>query len=67
MEALNRVDSEFSQEALGALKKSSPTSLKVTLEQLRRGSLQTIHDCFVMEYNMTQHILVRPRSSNLIF
>jgi enoyl-CoA hydratase len=41
------------QEAVNALKRRSPTSLKVTREQLTRGSNMTFTDCLRMEYRMS--------------
>lgn len=34
------------------LRRMSPTSLKITLEQIRRGSKQSLRDCFDMEFRM---------------
>mmetsp|Transcript_3901 Transcript_3901/g.5098 ORF Transcript_3901/g.5098 Transcript_3901/m.5098 type:complete len:255 (+) Transcript_3901:131-895(+) len=48
-------ESKFGQKTLDVLKKMSPTSLKVTLEGLRRGlEMHTIADCLKMEYRMSQ-------------
>ncbi|KAL7528040.1 hypothetical protein ACHAWF_002416 [Thalassiosira exigua] len=48
-------ESEFVQSTLKALKQMSPTSLKVTLEGLRRGAnAQTISQALKMEYRMAQ-------------
>mmetsp|Transcript_36463 Transcript_36463/g.77738 ORF Transcript_36463/g.77738 Transcript_36463/m.77738 type:complete len:395 (-) Transcript_36463:272-1456(-) len=47
--------SHFGQSTLKTLKKMSPTSLKVTLEGLKRGSkAQTIGEALQMEYRMSQ-------------
>eukprot|EP00163_Fabomonas_tropica_P029760 TRINITY_DN6508_c0_g1_i11.p1 TRINITY_DN6508_c0_g1~~TRINITY_DN6508_c0_g1_i11.p1 ORF type:complete len:135 (+),score=29.62 TRINITY_DN6508_c0_g1_i11:381-785(+) len=35
----------------------SPTSLKVTLEQMNRGRTLSIGDCFKMEFRMAQHFM----------
>jgi enoyl-CoA hydratase/carnithine racemase len=54
--------SDFSQAALEAIKKQSPTSLKVTLEGLKRGATcTTIDDDLKMEYRMAK-ACVRPGS-----
>lgn len=45
---------------LDTLKSVSPTSLKVTLEQLRRGSKMCIAECFKMEYKLVQQFLQTP-------
>ncbi|KAJ3348699.1 hypothetical protein HDU83_001102 [Entophlyctis luteolus] len=47
----------WSSETLQTLKKMSPTSLKVTLEQLRRGRQEDFATCFRMEYRMVQESL----------
>ena len=48
-------DSEFSKKTLSTLDRMSPTSLKVTLEGLKRGkSLPTIKEVLEMEYRMAQ-------------
>lgn len=55
VETLEGLDTEFCRATLQTLRSVSPTSLKVTLEGLRRGSrLQNISDDFVMEYRMSQ-------------
>jgi enoyl-CoA hydratase/carnithine racemase len=52
---LNSMDNAFSQTTLVSLAKLSPTSLKVTLEGLRRGAdCETIGDVLQMEYRMSQ-------------
>ncbi len=43
--------------ALGALGKMSPTSLKVTLEQLVRGRTLDINACFEMELEMSMNFM----------
>jgi enoyl-CoA hydratase/carnithine racemase len=55
VETLEGLDTEFCRTTLQTLRSVSPTSLKVTLEGLRRGSrLRNIGDDFVMEYRMSQ-------------
>ena len=49
--------SEFAQKALKMLSGKSPTSLKVTLEQLRRGKDLDIAHVFRMEYRLTQNFM----------
>ena len=39
------------------MQEASPTSLKVTLKQLRKGSKMDISKCFKMEYRMVQQFL----------
>jgi enoyl-CoA hydratase/carnithine racemase len=50
---LEKGDTDFCKDTLASLKKLSPTSLKVSLEGLRRGSeLGTIGEDLQMEYRM---------------
>eukprot|EP00927_Polykrikos_kofoidii_P010776 TRINITY_DN14556_c0_g1_i1.p1 TRINITY_DN14556_c0_g1~~TRINITY_DN14556_c0_g1_i1.p1 ORF type:complete len:392 (-),score=77.72 TRINITY_DN14556_c0_g1_i1:377-1552(-) len=49
LERLARDGDEWSTKTLSTLKKMSPTSLKVTFEQLKRGATQSTHDNFAME------------------
>ncbi|KAJ8655651.1 hypothetical protein O0I10_008740 [Lichtheimia ornata] len=57
VEALEKEGSEWSIETLKALKAVSPTSLKVTLQQLRAGANLTLGQCFKMEYHLVQKFL----------
>jgi len=43
---------EWAARTVGALERASPTMLKVTLEQLRRGASMTLAECFRMELNL---------------
>ena len=52
--ALAAEDSDWARETLRILQAKSPTSLKVTFEQLRRGAGLAIEEVLVMEYRMTQ-------------
>ncbi len=52
--ALETEGSDWSRETLKILQAKSPTSLKVTFEQLRRGAGLAIEEVLVMEYRMTQ-------------
>ena len=48
-------ESQFAQSTLEALKQMSPTSLKVTLEGLKRGlKLNNVGECLAMEYRIVQ-------------
>ncbi|KAL7432505.1 hypothetical protein ACHAXM_003151 [Skeletonema potamos] len=48
-------DSQFGQSTLNTLKQMSPTSLKVTLEGLKRGAkLSSVGEALQMEYRMSQ-------------
>jgi len=54
-DALEREGDDWGRAQLAQLQKGSPTSMKVTLEQLRRGSrLDSFEDCMTMEYRLSQ-------------
>jgi enoyl-CoA hydratase len=55
--ALEADGSGWAEETLKTLRAKSPTSLKVTFEQLRRGAGLSIEDVLVMEYRMTQSFM----------
>ena len=57
--AVEKEDSEWGKETLKLLKGVSPTSLKITLQQLRTGATLTLGQCFKMEYHLVQKFLVR--------
>lgn len=54
---LEGAGSAFAAAALGHLAGKSPTLLKVTLEQLRRGAALDFDGCMTMEYRMVRHAL----------
>jgi enoyl-CoA hydratase/carnithine racemase len=55
VDTLEKLDTEFARSTLKTLRSMSPTSLKVTLEGLRRGyRLKSIEDDFRMEFRMVQ-------------
>jgi 3-hydroxyisobutyryl-CoA hydrolase len=51
---------DFAKKQLDSLKLMSPTSLKITLAQLRHGSKLDIASCFRMEYEMVKEFLTTP-------
>ncbi|KAJ3176456.1 hypothetical protein HK101_010444 [Irineochytrium annulatum] len=55
--ALEREGTSWSKATLSTLKSMSPTSLKVTLRQLRKGRSSHFAQCFQMEYAMVQQFL----------
>ncbi|KAG2225376.1 hypothetical protein INT45_005620 [Circinella minor] len=55
--AVEKEDSEWGKETLKLLKGVSPTSLKITLQQLRTGATLTLGQCFKMEYHLVQKFL----------
>lgn len=52
---LQQDPSPWCQELALSLQQKSPLSLKVTLEQLRRGKALTLDACLKMEYTLAQH------------
>lgn len=52
IENLKNDNSEFAANTLKSLSKMSPTSLKVTLEQLSLGKNLTLNECLNMEYRI---------------
>jgi 3-hydroxyisobutyryl-CoA hydrolase len=60
-EILSAVEKEpetaWRQETLKALNAMSPTSLKVTLQQIRNGSTLSLAQCFKMEFHLVQKFL----------
>jgi enoyl-CoA hydratase/carnithine racemase len=62
VDSLQKLDTDFGRETLANLDKMSPTSLKITLEGLRRGSkLHTVGEDLQMEFRMSQSCM-RPGS-----
>uniref|UniRef100_A0AAV1T4X6 3-hydroxyisobutyryl-CoA hydrolase n=1 Tax=Peronospora matthiolae TaxID=2874970 RepID=A0AAV1T4X6_9STRA len=59
-ERLEKLNTEWSNETLTTLKKMSPLSLKVTLEQMRQGAAKTYAECFQMEYRMATRMMENP-------
>lgn len=57
IEGLQRDNSEWSRKHLDILSKMSPTSLKLTFEQLKRGKSMTLPECLKMEYRMACRVL----------
>jgi 3-hydroxyisobutyryl-CoA hydrolase len=57
VQALEQEGSEWSQQQIATLKQMSPTSLRITLEQLRLGQNRTFADCFRLEYHLVQRVL----------
>ncbi|WP_240374412.1 enoyl-CoA hydratase/isomerase family protein [Bacillus piscicola] len=53
-------DDEWAQNTLQALKEKSSLSLKTTLEQLLRGTTQSVMECFQMEFNLSMNFMKNP-------
>lgn len=61
IKALENMDSSFGKQTLETIHKMSPTSLKITLEGLRRGAkVGSIGDCLKMEFRMVQACMRNP-------
>ena len=52
--ALENKKNEWSTESLNLINKMSPTSLKITLRQIRQAKSMTLSEDLTMEYRMTQ-------------
>ncbi|CAF0846590.1 unnamed protein product [Adineta steineri] len=59
MQELKSNGSEFALKQHAILQTKSPTSLKLTFEQLKRGKHLDLKDCLKMEYNIAQHLMKR--------
>ena len=57
---LQKTKNPWCEEVVATLQTRSPTSLKVTLAALQRGSNMEFDDCMRMEYRMTQHFMQQP-------
>ncbi|KAF9923815.1 hypothetical protein FBU30_006127 [Linnemannia zychae] len=55
--ALEKEGTPFAQKTLKTLRTVSPTSLKVTLQQIREGANLGIADCFRMEHQLARQFL----------
>lgn len=50
-------EDEWANNVLKKLRSYSPISLKVTLEQLKKGKHQTLSECLTMEYNVSMSFM----------
>lgn len=57
--ALEAEKNDWGKETLETLAKRSPTSMKVSFEQLRRGARLDFDDCMVMEYRIAQRAMLK--------
>ena len=57
IDALGREDGGWAAEALAAMKRASPLSLKITFRQLQLGRGMDIETALALEYRMTQHVM----------
>ena len=58
LERLEALDTEWGRKQAATMRRMSPSSMKITLRQLRLGATLTIEECFEMEYRMTQGCMV---------
>ncbi|MCA8932463.1 MAG: enoyl-CoA hydratase/isomerase family protein, partial [Rhodospirillaceae bacterium] len=59
LEALDATEVEEAQTAAAAMRRMSPTSLKLALEALTRGAEMAYRDCVTMEYRLMQTCMAR--------
>ena len=57
MEALATGESAFARDTLATLQRMSPTSLKLTFEQMKRGALMAFDDVMIMEFRMVNRVM----------
>ncbi len=57
LESESKKGDQWCTQVLKALERMSPTSLKVTLEQLKRGKALNINECFEMELAMSMNFM----------
>ncbi len=57
LDALDAEPGDFAAGAAAAIRTMSPTSLKLTLMELRRGRSLTFDECMQMEYRLSQSVL----------
>ncbi|KAI9913556.1 hypothetical protein PsorP6_004876 [Peronosclerospora sorghi] len=56
----HKLKTKWSQDTLATLKKMSPLSLKLTLEQMLQGAVKTYAKCFQMENRMATRMMENP-------
>lgn len=56
MSALQADPSDFAQEQVKIIRSKSPTSVKLTFAQLRRGRKLSLRDCMRLEWRMCNHV-----------
>ncbi len=55
--ALTKHSNPWCRETAKSLLTKSPTSLKITLEQLKRAAKLSLADCLIMDYRIANHLL----------
>lgn len=56
--ALNRKPTDWAARQAATLRTKSPTSLKLTFEQMRRGSMMSFDECLKMEFRLVSRIVL---------
>lgn len=57
--ALTRKPTDWAARQAADLRGKSPTSLKLTFEQMRRGGMMSFDECLKMEFRLVSHIILR--------
>lgn len=57
--ALTKFATPWAEKTLSILNKKSPTSLKLTLEQLKRAESMSLAECLIMEFRMVSHLMTQ--------
>ncbi|CAH8389668.1 unnamed protein product [Eruca vesicaria subsp. sativa] len=57
---------EWISATIGALKKASPASLKISLRSIREGRFQGVGQCLIREYRMVCHVMKGEISKDLV-
>ena len=55
--ALRQEEGAWAREALAAMERASPLSLKLTLRQMRLGAGMELEDALVLEFRLIQHLM----------
>lgn len=64
---MERDGSSFALKSKEAMMQRSPTSLKITLEVIRRGAYLSLKECLNMEYNLWNIVPVSIEDNQLHF
>ena len=57
LQNLSGVGSDWAGEQISLISSKSPTSLKISFQQLRRGKRLDFDSCMKMEYRLSQHVM----------
>jgi hypothetical protein len=56
---LQKHETEWARQQFATINRVSPLSVKIAFEQLKRGSHLSLAQCLVMEYRVSQHMMVK--------